>query len=199
MTSNFGVVSVRGLKDLSVKAGTLANVIAGRNAAGVAQQHLRTINESFGMAAQILRDRMRSNAAAQGWPRRLIRAIFKYNDPGAKGRWGSALAGVRTGAPPHRDNEIYREWKARYEFQPLTFSRRKGMKVKDLNPAGKLIGMSLARIYESGTQNPTAWTRKPLRARRAIAPAIYATANRMKEAIRLGYEKTMVAIAERAA
>lgn len=164
-----------GLKDLRV---TLRDLLAGvanesdlsggeRNA--VIQEAKKRLQDGLGEAAAIIRDTARTNASASKWSAAVVRAIFKYSDLKESERKGQrgALAGVRTGAGrmgrapqlrsgPRMGNRVdksglFVEWNAGYQYGP----RRKG-KGRITATAGRLIGMSLGRIMETGTKKNTA-------------------------------------------
>jgi len=116
------------------------------------------ITKAYALAARVVRDKARSNASSGTVPRRLYSgskpAIFAFTDfdsSANKKRSRSSLVGVRTGAPPRKDLRLYVEWGKR---------------------GGKQLGMSLARIFESGT-------RKGIKARRFFRSAVFATRSRV--------------------
>ena len=91
------------------------------------------ITKDIGQLGASLRDKIRAVARANDVPKRVQNAVFSFSDPNApKGtrKKRSALVGVRKGAPPRRDPNLYVEWKG----------------------SGKTIGMSLATIFEKGTR-----------------------------------------------
>lgn len=96
------------------------------------------IQDGYRIAANVVRDQARKNAASGNAPRRLYSgskpAIFSFAEFDASDnsrRNRSAMVGVRTGAPPRKDSRLYVEWGKR---------------------SGHLKGMSLGRIFESGTK-----------------------------------------------
>lgn len=146
-----------------------AAVLQGDNPA-LFQQVSRVIVEAYKKAADLVRDKARSNAISGGVPSRLFSganpAIFSYADvvSATTGkRKQSALVGVRTGAPPRRDMAIYREW---------------GKK------SGHLKGISIARIFETGT-------RRGIKGRRFFRSAIFATRGRVLTMLADAYEFAM--------
>lgn len=127
------------------------------------------ITDAFREAAHIVRDRARGNAQSGGVPKRLYSgsrpAIFAFTEFDAardKKRQRSALVGVRTGAPPRKDPRLYVEW----------------------GKAGGRKGMSLARIFESGT-------RHGIRPRRYFRSAIFATRGRVLSVLTDGYRRAV--------
>jgi hypothetical protein len=93
--------------------------------------------------AKFARDTIRAAATGLGWPKRTIRTIFKYSDLKADElprSVRSSLVGVRKGAPPRLDREIYKEWRASASKNP-----------KANRGKGELLGMSLAAMFEFGT------------------------------------------------
>lgn len=128
------------------------------------------ITKAYALAAQVVRDKARSNASSGNVPRRLHSgsrpAIFAFTDFDAtvdKKRSRSSLVGVRTGAPPRKDPRLYVEWGKR---------------------GGKRLGMSLARIFESGT-------RKGIKARRFFRSAVFATRSRVLSILTDAYSEAI--------
>jgi hypothetical protein len=140
------------------------------------------VQSGFRAAAVMVRDKARAYAAGKGVPKRLYSgarpAIFAFTDFAAgrdDKRKRSALVGVRTGlATAAKDPSLYVQWGIG--------SRRKNGSI-----AGRGLSMSLAAIFERGTQNRRI---KPIRYFRG---AIYATRGKvltkLAEAYRLaGYK-----------
>ncbi len=138
-------------------------------------------------AADMIRDAARQNARSQNWPAQVVDAIFSYKDvsKAKTKKQRAALVGVRTGAPPHlelhtkQQKGLYVEW-----FPGRSQSRR----AKSLVIPGTLsakgdgskqkVGMSLARMFESGTSK--------MRARPAFRPAVLSQRGNVLEKIRSG-------------
>lgn len=202
ITSGGGKIAkaeVLGIRNLRVSLNDLlsgvcnAEGIAKRSAAGRAAAD--KINGFVGEAAQLIKRETVANAMARRWPRAVVAAIFKYNDPHAPQgkKWGTALAGIRTGARPRLDEKIFREWEATRFFQPMSFSRarKKNRKLPRMVTPGTLLGISLARIYETGTRGPTAWTRKSWKPTYAFRDAVALTRTAALGLVREGYEKAI--------
>lgn len=159
-----------GLKEVSVTLRDLMVGIANEKDLSVGEKSAVTrlahqmLQTHLGAAAGVIRDAARTNAASSNWPAAVVRAIFKYSDlkDSERRKQRGALAGIRTGAPTRGraavlrsgpkmkgrvDKEgIYIEWNAAYKMGP----RRRG-KGRIVGTPGKLLGMSLARVMESGT------------------------------------------------
>lgn len=159
-----------GLKEVSVTLRDLMVGIANEKDLSVGEKSAVTrlahqmLQTHLGAAAGVIRDAARTNAASSNWSASVVRAIFKYSDlkESERRKQRGALAGIRTGAPTRGraavlrsgpklgkrvDKEgIYIEWNAAYKMGP----RRRG-KGRIVGTAGKLLGMSLARVMESGT------------------------------------------------
>ena len=105
------------------------------------------VQDGFRKAAQLVRDKTRTNAAAQGAPKRLYTgarpAIFSFADFNASAdpkRKRSALVGMRTGLSVGRDEpNLYVRW-------GNGAKRRKGG-----TTAARGLSMSIAALFERGT------------------------------------------------
>lgn len=152
---------VEGLTRLRQRTAELAK-IADKQARGrAAQLATNALNDT----AAFTRDAIKTSASAGGWPSRLMGTIFAFGDVAADTLPRSlraSLVGIRKGAPPRRDDAIYREWKARGDN---TSPRKK-------RGGGSLIGMSLAAMFEYGTSK--------IQARPAFRP----TVTRLRSTIR---------------
>jgi hypothetical protein len=158
-------VEAKNLKEMKLRFRDIGKVIDGERLT-MFQAVAKGVTEAYKTAATAVRDRARYNAQAKGVPRRLYSgarpAIFSFAEFDAsydKKRNRSALVGVRTGAPPRRDDRLYVEWGNQ--------TARKGM--------------SLARIFESGTRKgirPTRFFRSAIFATRGKVIAILTTAYR---------------------
>lgn len=136
----------------------------------VAQQE---VQEGFRAAAILVRDKARANAAIGGVPRRLFSgprpAIFAFTDfqHGTDDkRKRSALVGIRTGAAPRKDKTLYVEW------------GRKGRGLK---------GISLARIFESGTH-------RGIRPRRFFRSAVFSTRSAVARMVTQAYYRAIATL-----
>ena len=152
------------LRDLMQGIANESDLSTGEKAAVIVRAK-QLLQAELGEAAAIIRDTARSNAAAENWPAAVVKAIFKFSDlkESERKRQRGALAGVRTGAPRlgkqpdlrsgprmgRRVNKagLYIEWRAGYNQGPVNRrSSRKGT-------TGRLMGMSLGRVMETGTQH----------------------------------------------
>lgn len=124
-----------------------------------------TIKSAYQQAALLVRDKIRDNEAAKGVPRRIQAATFAFLDFDAassnKNR-RSTLVGVRTGAPPRYDPNIWRAW----------------------GKAGGRRAMSLARIFESGTH-------RGIKPRRYFRSAIFATRGQVLTMLSAAYQRAV--------
>lgn len=166
-------VRVEGLRALQLRSAELAKIAdkdsRGR-AATLAASELSSV-------AEFARDSIRSSARAIGWPRRIIDTIFKFGDirqDSLPRSVRASLVGVRRGAPPRRDEEIYREWRA--SGKNKSPNRKRG--------AGDLIGMSLASMYEFGTTK--------IYARPAFRVTYKAIQGRLRQQLIDGYKRIIL-------
>lgn len=137
-----------------------------------------SIDEVIASGAHHLRDAIRSRAEAQGWPHRVQRAIFAYTDLSKRqGKKRTAIVGVRSGAPTmsrgrsevkskQNPQGIYVEWIG------------KSFEITTLVSSSKLIGESLAGMWERGT--------KKMRAKPAIRPGLKQDGAQSLEIIKAG-------------
>jgi HK97 gp10 family phage protein len=121
--------------------------------------------------ADKVRDRMRSNARAAGWPSSIIPYVFAVSDDIARGKI-RALAGVSKGGK-NKTHPMYREWRAG--------KHPKSPKAK-VSPGGK-VGMGWPTMWEFGT------SRQP--ARPAIGPAITSMKKEISDMMATGLRKIM--------
>lgn len=138
------------------------------------QDAIRSIDEKVvGPAANIVRDAMKERAASQRWPHAVVQAMFAFTDlskvpPGKK---RMALVGVPTGAPNSKRPNV------------RTKDNPQGLYVTWGKRTGKKVGMSLARIFESGT--------KKFPARAMIEGALHSAGPKALEAMADGYRGTL--------
>jgi hypothetical protein len=131
---------VEGLQKLRQRTAELARIADKESRGRAAQLATNALNET----AAFTRDAIRSSASAGGWPSRLMKTIFAFGDTAADSlprTLRASLVGIRKGAPPRLDRNIYREWRA---SSTNTSPRKK-------RGGGTLMGMSLAAMYEFGT------------------------------------------------
>lgn len=152
---------VVGIKELNKRVSQFVSAMSDPERAAAKE----TVAAGIADAAVYVRDQMRAKQRAAGWPKRLEAAAFAFTDlqKSQRGRL-TALAGVRTGAPPRLDQRIYMEWSPRSGN-----TSKRAAKAKDRRQAAghnpTKIGMSLAAMYEYGTSK--------MRARPAIRSVIY--------------------------
>ncbi len=152
---------VEGLQRLRQRTAELAKIADKDSRGRAAQLATNALNET----ATFTRDAIRSSASAGSWPSRTIKTIFAFGDMAADSLPRSlraSLVGIRKGAPPRLDKEIYREWRA---SGTNTSPRKK-------RGGGTLIGMSLAAMFEFGTSKVQA------------RPAFRDTVTRLRSTIR---------------
>jgi hypothetical protein len=196
-------LEVKGLKQTEDAFATLMSVVTDDSMISadirsrLADEARQTIADYLGGAAQIIRDQVIMGARGRRWPTEVIKSIFKWSSKNeAKGRRRGSLAGIRLGAPPHYDEKIFRLWNAKYDFQPMSFTRGRRGRLKKakrprMNWVGQELGISLARIYESGTRNPTAWTRRAWPASHVFENAVSRSQVSAVRFAQQGYEKAI--------
>lgn len=207
-----------GLRECRLTMRDLMQIGAGDDALAVAQNAstARWVTERLsryaGEAAADIRDEARRRATAQHWPRSVVGAIFKYNDPDAPKRRNrkSALVGVRKGSPLRsigtrivNPRGVFVEWRARFAMTKLNW-RGKRRKDKTIlggssSAAGRKLGMGLGTIMERGTINPTTFTRRPWPARPAFVPAVQARKGPAMEKLVEGYRAVIADVVRRRA
>ncbi len=160
-------VELRNLRELKVTFRDIASAVSGERSRGILQNVGIAIQNAYGAAAILIRDRARSNAAGGRAPRRLYAgsrpAIFAFSDfthGRDDKRKRSSLVGVRTGLSPRApDPHLYVQWFPR--------SGRRSKDGSRLQHGG--LSMSLAALYERGTKD------RRIRPLRYFRSAIYAT------------------------
>jgi|GEM_PF-2684479 len=128
-------IEFKNLRSLQRNFRALSDTIDGRTNGGFYQKQSEYLKFQFGIIAASLRNRIRAKSSGLGVPSRVQRAVFSFADfDAARSSAGkrSALVGVRTGAPPRHDKAIFRQWQGKQQ--------------------GRKLGISLARIFESGTK-----------------------------------------------
>jgi hypothetical protein len=160
-------VELKNLRELKVQFRDMAKAISGDKHSGILQQAGLAIQEAYGAAARLIRDRARSNASGGGAPRRLYAgarpAIFAFSDFDAgrdDKRKRSSLVGVRTGLSTRtRDPHLFVQW------HPKLGTRKKDG--SNLQSGG--LSMSLAALFERGTKD------RRIRPLRYFRSALFAT------------------------
>jgi len=113
---------------------------------------IRAIDEVVKAPAEFMRDTIRTRQQGSRWNAAVIGATFAATDLSERqGKKRMALVGVPTGSPRGRHPDV------------RSASNPKGIYVEWGKRSGKIVGMSLARIFESGTRK--------FPARPAIEPA----------------------------
>jgi len=151
---------IANLKETQVRFAEVVRAMDGDDRAAFRAAKDR-ISKRFAEVSRFLRDKARLNVAMAGGPRRVRAAIFAFTDFDASKdtrRKRSTLVGVRTGARPRLDKNIFFEW-----------GKGTGRR-----------GMSLGRIYESGTR----FVRGSRFFRNAVFSTKTAILNRLAEAYR---------------
>jgi len=166
-------VEVQGLKAVQTSFAELSSILTADDRVEKYQRGLAIVKYGFAQASMILRDAARS--ALGGKSRRVTAATFAFADLDAgrtKAQKRSSLVGVRTGAPPRLDKSIYRVWGA-------------GSTRKNGTTATNGLGISLGRIFESGTryQRGTRFFSSAIRNTKSRAISTLVTA--YKDAIKL--------------
>ncbi len=144
-------VELKNLRELKVQFRDIATAVTGERAKGALQYAGQAIQNAYGAAALLIRDKARSNAAAGRAPRRLYSgarpAIFAFSDFESgrdDKRKRSSLVGVRTGLSPRApDPHLYIQW--------FPKSGRRSKDGSRLQHGG--LSMSLAALYERGTKD----------------------------------------------
>jgi hypothetical protein len=178
-------VEIEGLRALEAKLDDLMALgwAGGSARARAARQDL---HEALRGAAEMVKSAVRTKAMAAGWPKATVAAIFSYADPRQdKPARSNALAGIRKGAPPRKDDAIYREW-----FPGRSQSRRAKRLIipGDRGASGlQKIGMSLATMFEFGTSK--------MAARPAFRPAIAAIKTQVVRRLAEGYRRVIEGLA----
>ena len=138
-------------------------------------------------AADSIRDVARRNARSQGWPDQVVDAIFSFKDfsKAKTKKQKAAMVGIRTGAPPHLELHTRQQKGLYVEWFP---GRSKSTRAKSLVLPGtksakgdgslQKVGMSLGRMFESGTSK--------MKARPAFRPAVLSERGNVLAKIRAG-------------
>jgi hypothetical protein len=128
----------KGVKQLEDEVEGLLEHLEGKRE----QSGIRSIDrEVVGPAAEIIRDSIASRTISQRWPRAVSDAAFAFTDLSkVQGKKRQALVGIPTGAPQGKRPSI------------RTRENPRGLYVEWGKRSGAKRGMSLARIFESGTK-----------------------------------------------
>lgn len=160
---------VANLRELKMRFSDIGKAVDGLKTTQF-QAVSKGIQEGYKIAANVVRDQARKNAASGNVPRRLYSgakpAIFSFADFDAatdKRGMRSAMVGVRTGAPPRKDSRLYVEWGKR---------------------GGHMKGMSLGRIFESGTK-------RGIKPRRFFRSAWFATRSKVLSILTSAYTEAI--------
>lgn len=120
-------------------------------------------------AAELVRSTWKERAQSSRWPSQVIESTFADTDMDKRqGRKRTALVGVKTGAPQGRAPSV------------RSASNPNGLYVTWGKRSGQQRGMSLARIFESGTRK--------FPARPALQPGLMQVGPRVLEVIGEGYK-----------
>jgi hypothetical protein len=172
-------VKVQGVKELRA---TVGNLIAALDK-DERSKYGKIAYDTMADASKYLRDAIRNEATSQGWRRASIAAVFWYGEikrqysgidgreTGFSRRLRANLVGIRKGAPPRQDPDIYAEWKAGANN---TSPKRK-------RSGGQTIGQSFASMFEFGTSK--------MAARPAFRPAYQKAKPTIRQMIIDGYTR----------
>jgi len=130
---------LRNLNAVRRKFTSISKAIEGENP-DLFKNAWSVITDAFAAASNELRDKTKLRRAIKSAPRRLDRAIFSFSDLSkvkSKAKRRSVLVGVKTGAPPRLDTNLYKIWGQRLNSHNVVTKRA--------------VGMSIARMFESGT------------------------------------------------
>lgn len=160
---------VENLRELKMRFSDIGKTVNGERVSAF-QTISRGIQEGYRLAAGVVLDQARKNAASGNTPSRLYSgskpAIFSFTDFNSSTdnrRARSAMVGVRTGAPPRKDSRLYVEWGSR---------------------SGHKKGMSLGRIFESGT-------RRGIKPRRYFRNAWFSTRSKVLSILTSAYTEAI--------
>jgi hypothetical protein len=166
-------VEVTGLKAVQTSFAELSAMLLADGQVNKYRRGLDIVKSGFARASFMLRDAARS--ALGNKSRRVTAATFAFADLDAgrtRAQKRSSLVGVRTGAPPRLDRSIYRVWGA-------------GSTRKNGTTATNGLGISLGRIFESGTRYQRGTRFFSSAIRNGKSSAISTLVNAYKEAIRV--------------
>ncbi|CAB4166671.1 hypothetical protein UFOVP836_48 [uncultured Caudovirales phage] len=174
---------VKGLVAVQQSFGELSAILIADGRVDKYRRGLDIVKQGFASAAIKMQMAVRSSLG--GRSNRLTTATFAFYDLDAgrtKAQKRSSLVGVKTGAPPRKNPKLYVEWgdnaKGHATYRSHLIKRNGGFRIGAL-------GMSLARIMESGTryQRGTKFFSSAIRETKSAAIQILVTA--YKDAIRL--------------
>lgn len=173
-------VELKNLRELKATFRDIASAVSGEKSKGILQYAGIAIQNAYGAAARLIRDRARSNASGGGAPRRLYAgarpAIFAFSDFQAgrdDRRKRSSLVGVRTGLSTRaRDPHLYIQW-----FPKGNRRKKDGTR---LSYGG--LSMSLGALFERGTKD------RRIRPLRYFRSAIFATRGQVLNLLTRAYQ-----------
>jgi len=145
---------IRGIRELTDQLKELDKAVVGPY-----------IYDVLGDATRIWRQRFVQEATGKGWPKRAIASAFTYSKPDARERTrkrATALFGIRKKGRDRPYAPGYVEWWGKAQ--------------------GRVIGMSLATMFELGLEHGT----HKMSARPAFRPSVYASREAMKDIIEDG-------------
>lgn len=127
----------RGVKQLRKEIDLLIGHMEGTEKSSA----LMAMEDVMRAPVELMRDIMKDRETSSRWPSEVIAATFADPDLSKQtGKKRAAVAGVQTGSPRGR----YPDVRSR--------SNPRGVYVEWGKRSGKIVGMSLARIFESGTR-----------------------------------------------
>lgn len=171
-------VRVEGIRQLRATVGNLVAALEKEERS----KYGKIAYDTMADASKLLRDSIRSEAISQGWRKASIASIFWYGEikreysgtgaeTGFSRRLRSNLVGVRKGAPPRFEPDLYAEWTASYKN---TSPKRK-------RSGGQTIGQSFASMFEFGTTK--------MAARPAFRPGYQKAKGRVRQMLIDGYKR----------
>lgn len=166
-------VEVTGLKAVQTSFAELSALLLADGRVEKYRSGLAIVKSGFARASFMLRDAARSALGSKS--RRVTAATFAFADLDAgrtRAQKRSSLVGVRTGAPPRLDRTIYRVWGV-------------GSTRKNGTTATNGLGISLGRIFESGTRYQRGTRFFSAAIRNGKSAAISTLVNAYKDAIRI--------------
>lgn len=179
-------VEIRNLRELKLQFKQIAAAVSAERFPGALQYVGIAIQDAYGVAARMVRDKARSNAAGSSAPRRLYSgprpAIFAFSDFDS-GRTAkhkrSSMVGVRTGLSTRaRDPHLFIQW--------FPKSGRRNKDGSRLSHGG--LSMSLGALFERGTKD------RRIRPLRYFRSAIYSTRGAVLNTLTRAYQSAAARI-----
>lgn len=136
-------------------------------------------------AAKTVADEIKQSAQSKKVPRDILKDIFSTSKPkrfSSEGKRPIAqLAGIKLRGRQKPYAHAYREWRGKHSFTKIRINKRRGTIVnRGTTEAGKVIGMSLATMYEYGTTK--------MRPRPFVKPAMNMARPKVKTILTEGFK-----------